>query len=256
MPLREDELALYLAWARSDAYAESLQYTRAAIRLVSLRPGPVAVAVSWGKDSVVLADIAIELLGDRAILVNLKSPYAIPGWEVVRDHFAARARVVELGDGRSVEDVIAVLRDIGLGVDRDPGDRRQGSRHKATTIHAWCRDAGVYVNLLGMRAEENPGKRGRFLRETGGVYWRGDITVSNPLAWWSGTDIWAHITARGLPYNAAIYDRQTHGYTRETLRNAGWLTTIGRARVAWLRQHHPALYRRLEEEFPAVRRHT
>lgn len=67
--------------------------------------------------------------------------------------------------------------------------------------------------------------------------------------------MWARIAERGLPYHP-LYDCESHGMTRETLRNSGWLTTVGAAegRIAWLRQHFPEQYRALAAEFPQVRR--
>jgi 3'-phosphoadenosine 5'-phosphosulfate sulfotransferase (PAPS reductase)/FAD synthetase len=77
---------------------------------------------------------------------------------------------------------------------------------------------------------------------------------AQPLAWWSAQDTWAYLFSREVPYHP-LYDRETHGQTRETLRNTGWLSTDGaeQGRIAWLREHYPDQYRLLEAAFPRIR---
>lgn len=107
------------------------------------------------------------------------------------------------------------------------------------------------VQALGLRIDEG-GPRAKVLRARGPLYRRADGTwLAAPLAHWTAADVWAWIAARGLPY-PPLYERETHGQTRESLRSTGWLTTIDApdGRIAWLRAHYPAQYAALVAEWP------
>jgi 3'-phosphoadenosine 5'-phosphosulfate sulfotransferase (PAPS reductase)/FAD synthetase len=118
----------------------------------------------------------------------------------------------------------------------------------------WAREHGYAVQVLGLRASESVIRR-MLLRRRGLLYqlstgdWR-----AQPLAWWSAQDTWAYLFSREVPYHP-LYDHETHGQTRETLRNTGWLSTDGaeQGRIAWLQEHYPAQYRQLAAEFPRIR---
>lgn len=216
--------------------------------------GPVVVCSSWGKDSVALCDLACERWG-RATIMHLASPYRLPGWERVAEHFAARANVVEVPAARTLDEYVAWCRDIGL-----PHERRRAAQArvvgeiKRDRGSEWAREHGFVGQVLGLRVAEH-GPRAIVLRQRGPLYqivdgsWR-----VCPLMRWQDRDVWAHIASRGLPYHA-LYDRETHGQTRESLRNLGWLSTDGaeRGRLVWLRAHYPEQYAMLAREFPQVR---
>jgi 3'-phosphoadenosine 5'-phosphosulfate sulfotransferase (PAPS reductase)/FAD synthetase len=215
--------------------------------------GPLVVATSWGKDSVVLTDLAIETLG-RVPLFHMASPYRLPGWERVAEHFAARTDVHEIPSHRTLTETIAWLHEVGLGYERSRPNQQRSADPKKDTGTRWCHEHGIAIEALGLRAAEAKGRRSLF-RARGPIYYSSmrDLWIVCPLAWWSTVDVWAYIAARGLPYHP-LYDCETHGLTREQLRNSGWLTTVGaeRGRIAWLRAHYPEQYRALRAEFPQV----
>jgi phosphoadenosine phosphosulfate reductase len=249
------DLARYLVHAQIPSHRRRVERARAILRDAALL-GPLVVATSWGKDSVALADLTIETLGPVPLL-HLTSSYRLPGWERVAEHFAARTTVYEITPRRSLAETIGWLREIGLGCERSRSSRRAASEPKKDAGTAWCLDKGFPVQAMGLRAEENPGTRGKLFRVRGPIYQARGMTIVCPLAWWSAADVWAYLAARGLPYHP-LYDAESHGLTRETLRNAGWLTTSGaeRGRIAWLRAHYPEQYRLLAREFPQVTRYT
>lgn len=248
------DLRQYVVHARTLAYRRREDATRRELERAAAR-GRVSVSTSWGKDSVALCDLACEVLG-RPTLLHLAHPYPLPGAEHVVEHFAARAAVVTLPPARTLAEYIAWLRGVGLGYER--ADQAHGKRAKADRAREWCVAQRVAVQVLGMRAEESKGRRTGF-RARGLLHRYVDdgLWVSNPLGWWTVQDVWARIASRGLPY-PRLYDCETHGYTRERLRNTGWLTTVdaGEGRIAWLRTHFPAQWRALAAEFPQVARLT
>lgn len=236
-----------LVHARLAAFRRRVDQARAEIAR-ALRYGRTVVSTSWGKDSIVASDLA-RSVGVQDLL-HLASPYELDT-EPVAAWWAERMTVHTLPPPRDLQATIAWLHLIGLGYEREGGRRRVTHRAKSDRAGAWCRAHGVQVQVLGLRADERGGRAWRLAR-SGSLYQRGDgLWICAPLAHWSARDVWAYIAINDLPY-PALYDKETHGYTRETLRNTGWLTTIDadRGRLAWLKQHYPAQWRRLVAEFP------
>ncbi len=246
------DLDAYREWALTRAFAKRVDGAREILREAALR-GRVVIATSWGKDSVALSDLALDTLG-RIPLMHIASAYRMPGWEHVRDHFAARTIVHEIAPSRTLAEMIAWCEAIGL-----PHERTRSTQAAAVVAlkkdpgRTWVRENGYNVQFLGLRAVESKGRKARLRRGTIYDVDRGAVAIACPLAWWDARDVWAWIVHRGLPYHQ-MYDCETHGLTRETIRNTGWLSTDGAqdGRVAWLRAHYPDQYRLLEREFPRV----
>lgn len=215
--------------------------------------GRLVVASSWGKDSVVLCDLASRTLGAIPIM-HIASSYRLPGWEGVAAHFCERTRVHDIAPARGLQEMIEWLKDVGL-----PHERTRAAQGNVVAVMkkdvgaSWCIEHGFRVQALGMRAEENQRTRGRLFRARGLIYEARGVMMANPLGAWSSMDVWGYIAAHGLPYHP-MYDCETHGFTRHTLRNAGWLSTDGahRGRIAWLRAHYLSQYQELKTQFPQV----
>ena len=218
--------------------------------------GRVGVSVSWGKDSIALADMAINALGPIP-LYHLASPYSLPGYEQTIEHFAARAPLTTIEAARSLDEYIEWCGEIGLPHERERSVQKRAVKSIKTDRGSQAaHDLGVDVQMLGMRIDEK-GPRADLLRARGLLYFAKTkgLWISCPIGRWSNRDVWAYIASRDLPYNRRIYDAQTHGYTRETIRNTGWLSTDGAhdGRIAWLAHHFPSEYETLAEHFPRVR---
>lgn len=239
-------------WAQTGAHARRVKWARDVVR-VALKSGTFVVMTSWGKDSIALSDLVLEEApGTR--LVHLRSAYELPGYDETIAYWQSRAEVLMVDDGRSVEDVIAWLREVGLPHERTTvSATRAGQRKKRDRGVAWAA-ANEVNSFLGMREDEG-GPRAKLLRMRGPIYTSGGTRVACPLARWSALDVWAYIVARGLPYNRRVYDAETHGLTRARIRNTGWLTLADAhaGRVAWLQAHFPEQYAALERAFPQVR---
>lgn len=246
-------LSRYRAYTQTARFARELARGRDAIsRAIAI--GPAAISCSWGKDSVALADLVLDVAPGTPI-VHLAAPYALPGNEDVVEHFRARTTVHIVENARSLEEYLAAMREIGLYHERAGSMRHHGKRGKVARADAAFAALGIAVRFLGLRGDEASGRRWNY-RARGHLYqlMRGDW-ICQPLAAWSAGEVWGYIAERGLPYNRRIYDSETHGLTRETIRNQGWLSTVGagRGHLAWLRTHFAAEWRALESAFPRAR---
>lgn len=248
------DLRAYALQAQLGAHRRKAEQACSTIREAATH-GRLVVSMSWGKDSCALGALAIEALAPaRVQMFHLASPYELPGGERVRAWFGERADVVEVPSGRTLEETIEWLRDVGgLFYERD-AQHGAGKKRKAGAGVEWAAERYA-VQAMGLRADESKGRRAGF-RARGTTYQlqRG-LWVTCPLAWWSALDVWAYLVSRGVPWHP-LYDAETHGMRREELRNAGWLTVRDEARVAWLRVHYPEQYQALEQAFPQVRRLT
>ena len=251
------DLRQYEVWASTKAHARRVDKARQIMQKASER-GRVVVSVSWGKDSVAMAHLALETLG-RVPLFYMVSRTALPGWEPVQAWFQERADVHLLPPSRTMDQTIALLHEIGLPHERKPStQQRVVQKQKAIPGRTWAIQHGFAVQFLGMRMAEG-GPRARLIKARGPTYTHSDgITICCPLAYWSNKDVWAYIAANDVPYNRRIYDAETHGYTRETLRNGGYLYTDGAQDgwCVWLRKHFPEQWRMLADEFPRVRQYS
>ncbi len=245
----------YKVWSQTRVHRRRVERAREAITQAA-EHGRVLVSTSWGKDSVALCDLAIDVLGSEVALVHMASPYELPGNAAIVDHFRRRsATVYTIPSSRTLAEYIAWLRSIGgLGYERSKA-HQAAPRAKRDAMAEWGRSRGYQVQLLGLRADEAVHRRGLLLGR-GQVYRRrtDGWWVGHPLGWWTVDDVWAWTWARRLPCHR-IYECETHGMTHRTLRNSGWLTTIdaGEGRLGWLRQHWPEQYEQLAAEFPQVR---
>ena len=216
--------------------------------------GKIVISMSWGKDSCALGDLACRVLG-RVDMMHLASPYSLPGYDEVVSYFEKRSTVHIVGNHRSITDYIDWCKDIGLPHERTKTTQQRIVKEiKRDRGSEWCREHDYSVATMGLRAAEG-GPRAKMLRAKGPLFqlvdgsWR-----CYPLANWHHDDVWAYLMFNEVPYNRKIYDAETHGMTRDTIRNAGWLSTDGahRGRVIWLRAHFPEQYRRLVAEFPQI----
>lgn len=241
----------YLVWARLLSHQRRVEKSREILRRAAAK-GRLVVSSSWGKDSIALSHLAIDTLGPVDIL-HMESPCELPGNEETIAYFQERARVHILPSSRTLEEVLAWCHEVGLPHERTSAV--QGMVVKSTKkdrAGGWCKEHGFEVQALGMQAWENPWTRGMLYKKRGTLYQARGMWFAGPLAWWTAKDTWAYVLSRGLPYNKRIYDAETHGQSRERIRNTGWLSTDGveRGRLSWLRRHFSAEWEKLIAEFP------
>jgi phosphoadenosine phosphosulfate reductase len=245
------ERSALLAHSRSRAFCDRVERARALIS--EMDASTTVVSTSWGKDSVVL--MHLSFVAGLRHAVHVSSSYALPGYESVRAYFESIMHVTTLAPRLSLDEMLFLCHDLGLPHERtEQGQAGVVASIKKDYASEYCSTNGFLTCLMGMRAEESPGKRGRLFRTVGVTYKTRGITYCNPLAWWRSGDVWAYIAANELPYNNRIYDATTHGLTRAEIRNTGWLSTDGaqHGRIAWLRQHFPEQYLLLLSHFPEI----
>jgi pyridinium-3,5-biscarboxylic acid mononucleotide sulfurtransferase len=175
--------------------------------------GPALVALSGGVDSSVMAALAWDALGDRALAVTLSGP-AVADREVAR----ARAVAAKLGIGHVVLDVDPLARS---EYRENPPDRCYFCRSvESDRLLRYGRERSILQYLDGIHlddlSEARPGLRA--MDEAG---------FSHPFVWagWTKADIRAAARARGLPNadapsDACLASRIAHGdpITDELLR--------------------------------------
>lgn len=247
------DLRQYEVWATTRAFARHVE-TASRILCEGAERGPLVISVSWGKDSIAMAALALEVLGPVPVL-HLASPYALPGYEECVAWFRERTDVHVLEASRSLAEYVAWCKEIGLPHERAKSvQQRVVAEIKRDRGAEWARERGFAVQALGLRISEG-GPRAAMLRAKGPVYALKDGSWKCcPLAYWTAKDVWGYLVSRGVPYNRKLYDAETHGETRESIRNTGWLSTDGaqQGRIAWLKTHFPAQYEQLVSEFPQV----
>lgn len=248
MGLRE-----YEAWSKLPSFRRRVDAALGVIRAAA--SGRFVVSSSWGKDSCALVGLVAESLVARFDVVHLRSPYELPGYDQVMSWATGLAELRTVDTRRNLAGYIDWLKDHGLGYERERG-ASAGKRGKVDELLTWVRAQGYDAQILGMRADESKARRTCF-RVRGLTYPAHGMVMCNPLGWWSARDVWAYLVSRGIPWHP-LYDAETHGYTRETQRNAGWLSVAGHddARTAWLREHYPEQWRQLVADFPQVGRRS
>lgn len=239
----------YEVWATLSKHKRRVEEARRAL-IESSHMGPLVISSSWGKDSVALCHLAVETLG-RVDIMHVRSSYELPGGEHVEAYFRDIANVFDVPAKLSLEETVAWLQAHGLDQERtEKADA--GKKRKTDAALTWVLEHGYRSQALGMRADESRSRRMCF-RARGLVYQAHGLTIANPLGWWSTRDVWAYLVSRGLPWHR-LYDLETHGFSRENLRNSGWLTWIAApdsgGRAQWLATHFPAQWRSALSEFP------
>jgi 3'-phosphoadenosine 5'-phosphosulfate sulfotransferase (PAPS reductase)/FAD synthetase len=247
-------------WVQTAGYQRRIQAAAAAIREADSHAGsePLVVSTSWGKDSVVCLDLAIR--NARSVLaLHFHSPVSIPGGEHIPGFFEPRCKIEVVQPRYTPEEYIERLRAIGgtflERVEAGVAAASIGLKAKVGLADEWMRQSGMPVQCLGIRAEESRVRRmvGASLGPVHRLA-KGWINAY-PIIWLKVTDIWAYIWQHGLPYHR-LYDCETHGWTRRTLRNGGIYTLKQGEQVAWMQKHFPESYSQLTRQFPGVRRYT
>jgi len=243
-------LAAYSVRAKTQAFQRRVD---AALRAIEAAERRAVVSVSFGKDSCAVAHLSARVLG-RIDMMHMACAHELPGGERVREFMSSLGPIHELPPLNTLQESLEWLRVVGLPHERErSAHQRIVKSRKKDRGHDWAVEQGYATTILGMRADESSGRRWCF-RKRGTTYQRPSGHWScNPIAWWSSADVWSYLVSNGIPWHP-LYDCESLGFTREILRNGGWLYTDGLARGwgAWLRKHYPEQWRRLVAEFPQV----
>lgn len=266
--LRADDLAAWDVWMRAAAvHARTLAFRRRvdsakrAVEQALAKSRKACASWSGGKDSTDLAHLVTVEMGARDIeLLSEKDDLDFPGEEAYVTDLAAawgaRLRIV-----RPAVSPAAFIE----------AEARAGRLHAGDDIHGRAAalskacfykvmeeaDRAYNVVMLGLRAEES-GMR-RYVRQTRGRVYplrsRGGQIRANPLADFTGIDVYAYAESRGielLPLYRCI--GLMHAAEPWRLRKSWWLPGAGSARgqIVWLERYYPSLLRRLVSWLPSA----
>ena len=108
--------------------------------------------------------------------------------------------------------------------------------------------------FIGLRAEESIGRKWvrRASAKNGYIIHGKSYNRCYPKINLIAIDILSYHEKLQIPC-AEIYNKENYGFTRETLRNTGWISTDGEATgyLMWLRYNYPEYYNRLRNLFPS-----
>lgn len=186
------------------------------------------VGVSWGKDSVVVADIALRMVPDLPLVWVRVEPIKNPECKLVRDAFLriwARARYSE----------------IEVWCSRD----ESGEWHATGTLERGFSSAATEFgrrHISGVRAQESGARKRRVM-----TYGLSTQRACAPLGRWSSDDVWSYLQMRGLPIHPA------YGYLMDGLLDPGRIRVAsltgkrgtGWGRAEWEDRYYPEIMRRL-----------
>jgi hypothetical protein len=139
--------------------------------------------VSWGKDSVAVADIVTRFVPRWPLVWVRVEPIANPDCSLVRDEF------LRTHPGLRYEEIV-------VWCSRDAaGWHARGTLERGFS-EAAKRFGARYIS--GIRAEESGIRKLRVAKH-------GLVTANTcaPLGWWTGWDLWAYTVRHGLPVHPA-----------------------------------------------------
>lgn len=195
--------------------------------------GPCYCGVSWGKDSVVVADLVRQV--DPSIpLVHLRPTNHNPDCDEVREaYFATRT---DQPYHEIAVDYSAIPHD-AIDLDRD---RLTDKRWNAAWQSASDRFGEHYIS--GIRAGEGRNRMMRCAR-----WGESSINTCAPLAWWSAADIHGYLAINDLPSHPAYACLGGGRWPRDRIRTAEIGDTHGKGggRREWEWEYYGEVLRRL-----------
>lgn len=199
-----------------------------ALRMFAEQPEPYYVSVSWGKDSVVVADLVArhyDLLARPPIIWFPAGRVENPDCALVRDAFL-RLHDVE-------------YREIEASLTSDEWDRTLGHDGAQAEFERLAREVGRrYVS--GVRAEESSTRRMAVGRH--GLASRNSC---RPIGTWGHHHVYAYLVGLDLPIHPAYACSMNGAWERKDLR----VSTIGGergrrfGRAEWERRYYPEVMR-------------
>jgi len=186
-------------------------------RFVDAHRGGLYLGVSWGKDSVVVAHLALRA-GVDVPWVWVRHQADNPDCVLVRDAFGPPSSYVEID--ASGED--------------EPGADAVVSAHRRGFAIAAERFGSCYIS--GVRGDESRTRSARMKR------W-GVATGSTlaPIGWWSGLDVFGYLALHDMPVHPAYACTFGGALDRERVRVAGigGERGTGAGRAEWERFYYP-----------------
>ena len=263
-----------IAYSKTILFRKRVEKAEKIIREALDKTRKPYVACSWGKDSTAMLHLVLQQKPDvHVVFINqgyncpLTKRFGVSCGEWP-DTYAIRDRLVKDWKLNYVElhppCVCSLQRRHGLPY-VGFGDWAVDRKIYADLIWGPVREAilenGFDGCFMGLRGGESRGRRiathvkGQ-VRSVKGF----GIVHAYPLADWSIDDVWAYTAKNALPYNS-VYDKQLPPeWTRDTIRNAPWMTTYRIVKQAhwsygylvWLRKFYPGHWNVFRRVFPEI----
>lgn len=247
----------YILYTKMPEYQRHLATARRIIkREMHDRAG---VSVSFGKDSGVLLHLCLEVNPRIPVLFcdrGVEGGGEVPETYDVIEQWKARYNI-NLHTVHPRMTLFEIYREYENPFSPDTSKGMLARIREVMTIEPMERlrkELGITTNFMGLRAEENPKSRGKMVKFYGPAFTKvNGVRSVNPLAYWTGRDIWAYTFSTGIPYHP-VYDNETFR-SREKTRLSMWAgpTDRERGRFAELRSNHPELWFKLVEMFREAR---
>lgn len=202
---------------RTSALARRVAQAESAVAEFAMQ-GPCYLGVSWGKDSVCVADIVARVAPTIPFVYVRVSPLDNPDCETVRDHFLAAHPCVG-------------YHEITVTLDADPtawsGFATTGATGRGFETAA-ARFGDRYVS--GVRGAESGDRKRRMA-----IHGISSKRTCAPIGWWSGADVFGYLHARGLPVHPAYACSMGGALNRDRIRVSSLLGQKGnsRGRAEW-----------------------
>lgn len=247
--LREEDLMEWEIWkdacllhAKTAAFQRRLDRSASVVAEMEDRAPEAVVSWSMGKDSTAMTHLVCEEMGITKRCVWRMDDLCFPG---ERDYAATFCAAWSLE-----MDVVVPYRSkreafAAVGI-TDPGDvlldgRKGLDSFKGQMAKYWDEQGhpGYYV---GLRADESRGRRMN-RRYRGMIYPKGQNMVCQPLADWTGQDVFAYLFSRDIePFG--VY-KCCAGRDPTMIRLGGFLPAaqfVAQGEIAWLRRYYPSVY--------------
>lgn len=188
-----------------------------------LERGKAYVSVSWGKDSVVTAHLALRADPALTLVYAREDPFYSPECLLVRDDFLS-AHPDALYDEMTCDVPLDLSRECGWAWDPSIvcGDRGMAAEHGPRYI-------------CGIRAQES---RDRTLRMA--VHGHSSRNSCAPIGWWSMTDVFCYLARYDLPVHPAYAMSMGGRMNRDAIRVAPLTGPrgTGRGRSEWEKAYY------------------
>ena len=238
---READLALWRDLEEGDRVRNIEKLVARSLDAISefLKQGPCYCSVSWGKDSVTMADLVGRV--DPSIpLVHLRPTNHNPDCDLVRDaYFATHPHQLQCYREYPID-----YTKVEWLVLSEPERDKATDKEWFGTIRRIEKEFGCR-RILGIRAEES---RGRLIR----CFRWGELSKNAcaPLAFWKAADVFAYLAQRDLPVHPAYGYLGGGRWLRERIRVAEIGDTHGRqsGRGEWEQEYYGDWLHKIEHE--------
>lgn len=232
----DDERLMFEGWATLPAFKKKVEQAEVVIK-EALNIAPAYVAVSWGKDSVVMLHLCQQIKPD----------------------------IIAVNYGSSEQDIVdSYSQVINDYLQRFPTNYKEliglpEWANEPDTVQDRCNQIleGKYnLAFVGLRAEESKNRK-RSIAQNGLIHeyksgrYKGHYRVC-PLGWWSWRDVWAYTVANNLPYLDS-YDYKDRERGRTNAHARYWFTKnkfkkVSEGKIDTIRKYNFPLFTLLQSE--------